>query len=308
MKISVITPCFNCGDYLQGTIESVVEQTYPVFEHIIVNDGSTDNSLGIAERYIQHVTIVSKPNGGISSARNLGLDRIRGDYVLFLDSDDLLYPNALENMAHAALEAPGSIITMGVNYFIDTPQNIVRTNMAAVDELLPTILIQNFLPPHCWLVPRGIANQVGHFDTDLRYLEDWDYWVRASLLGANLKNCDFVGGLYRVHAASVTRTANMKIWYICQAKIIHKAVQHALLSHRFSQVYGDTLFWSAATAIRACRKNGNSWGALEMNMLASAMDGLLDKFEPSSKHARFAKRLGMLNTCRLDYLFQKILN
>src|SRR5690606_11487333 len=92
--ISVIIANYNYGRYLAETIESVLAQTYPNVEIIFIDDGSTDNSLEVAQQY--PITILAQENQGVSAARNNAAQYARGEYVLFLDSDDLLYPDSLE--------------------------------------------------------------------------------------------------------------------------------------------------------------------------------------------------------------------
>ena len=102
MKISVIIPVFNVGELLRKSVDSVLKQDYEDFEIIIVNDGSTDNSERICDEYalIPHITVIHKCNGGLSSARNSGIDIAKGEYILFLDSDDYLRPGSLSLLAN----------------------------------------------------------------------------------------------------------------------------------------------------------------------------------------------------------------
>src|SRR3989339_214682 len=104
-KISVIIPNYNYGRYLAETIESVLAQTYPAVEVIFIDDGSTDESIEVAMRY--PITVLSQRNQGVSTARNNAAAKASGDYLLFLDSDDLLYPDSLAVMLEA-LDAAGS--------------------------------------------------------------------------------------------------------------------------------------------------------------------------------------------------------
>jgi len=92
--ISVVIANYNYGRYLAETIESVLAQTYPHVEVIFIDDGSTDDSLEIAQRY--PITVLAQQNQGVSTARNNAAQYARGEYILFLDSDDLLYPDSLE--------------------------------------------------------------------------------------------------------------------------------------------------------------------------------------------------------------------
>ena len=97
-SVTVITPCFNCDAYISDTINSVINQTYKPIEHIIVDDGSTDNSSRIIESFGNRVRLLSQQNMGVSHARNRGLLEAKGEYILFLDGDDILHEKALENL------------------------------------------------------------------------------------------------------------------------------------------------------------------------------------------------------------------
>ena len=101
-KISVIVPVYNVELFLDACLKSIVSQTYRDLEIILVDDGSTDTSLFICQKYKEiddRIKIISKENGGLSSARNFGLDFVTGDYVAFIDSDDILHPQFFEYLA-----------------------------------------------------------------------------------------------------------------------------------------------------------------------------------------------------------------
>ena len=105
MKISVIIPCYNSAKYLEACMDSVLKQSMPDFEAILVDDGSADDTLVIASRIAARdtrVQVLHQENAGVSAARNLGLDRARGEWVTFVDSDDLLPPDAFSVMLSAA--------------------------------------------------------------------------------------------------------------------------------------------------------------------------------------------------------------
>lgn len=101
-KISVIVPVYNVSDYLAECLDSIINQDYKNYEIIVVNDGSTDNSLEIAKKYekdnLKKVKVFDKKNGGLSSARNYGIKKSTGDYLLFVDSDDCLLPGAIKKL------------------------------------------------------------------------------------------------------------------------------------------------------------------------------------------------------------------
>ncbi|MDO4563525.1 MAG: glycosyltransferase family 2 protein [Clostridia bacterium] len=95
-KVSVIIPAYNCAEYVRKTVDSILAQTYKDVEVIVVNDGSQDETQSILESYGHQIHLINKQNGGVSSARNAGLDAASGDYIMFLDSDDYLDFDCIE--------------------------------------------------------------------------------------------------------------------------------------------------------------------------------------------------------------------
>lgn len=119
MKFSVIIPVYNVEAYLRDCLDSVLKQTFADWEAICVNDGSTDGSANILNEYAapeSRIKVVTQPNGGLSAARNAGIDAAEGEYVLFLDSDDWLEENALEVLS-ANLEDEDMLCFSGRRYF-----------------------------------------------------------------------------------------------------------------------------------------------------------------------------------------------
>lgn len=100
LKISVIVPVYNVEKYLKQCLDSIVNQTYKNLEIIIVNDGTKDNSMKIVEEYLQdkRIKVINKENGGLSSARNIGIKEATGDYISFIDSDDYISLNMYEDL------------------------------------------------------------------------------------------------------------------------------------------------------------------------------------------------------------------
>ena len=111
--VSVIVPVFNCEKYLAEAIESILEQTYKHFEIIVVNDGSTDNTEKVAEKYSNHIKYYYQVNKGIGPARNLGIDNSSGNYLSFLDADDLYIEDKLEKQLGVIISNPETDIVYG---------------------------------------------------------------------------------------------------------------------------------------------------------------------------------------------------
>ena len=121
MRISVIIPVYNAERYLPTCIESLLVQTMPDFELLLINDGSTDNSKAVCDRYAaqdRRIRVFDSPNRGVSAARNLGLDQARGEFVVFVDSDDWVVPEHLQQFTESGIGEDGIAFT---NLFEERP-------------------------------------------------------------------------------------------------------------------------------------------------------------------------------------------
>ena len=106
--VSIVVPVYNSAKFLDLSLQSIINQTYQNWNAILINDGSTDNSLEILQKFAKkdkRFLIIDKPNGGVASARNAGLEKARGEYIVFFDPDDMLYPQFLEIMLKALLQS-----------------------------------------------------------------------------------------------------------------------------------------------------------------------------------------------------------
>ena len=134
-QISVILPVFNAGNFLSKCLQSIQIQTFQDFEVLMIDDGSTDNSPAICNTYVeadQRFIYLRKANGGVSSARNLGIDSAKGRYIAFIDSDDFVDPNFFETVVATAEAQQCEILNFGHSYFKDASE-IIR-NPAFADQ------------------------------------------------------------------------------------------------------------------------------------------------------------------------------
>lgn len=177
-EISIIIPVYGVEKYIVKCIESIKQQTFTDFEVILVNDGTKDDSVAVAENGIagdKRFIILNKENGGQGSARNLGLDKARGNYIAFIDSDDYVEPRFLQAMYEKVTEENADVCTCDVHY-VDEQENIVRafrnaprTYKQENDYLMAKWYISNFM----WdkLFKKHVFNGY-RFDTSLRTNED----------------------------------------------------------------------------------------------------------------------------------------
>ncbi|MFQ5529095.1 MAG: glycosyltransferase family 2 protein, partial [Gemmatimonadota bacterium] len=110
-------PSYNCAAYLREAIETACDQTYPPLEVIIVDDGSTDGSLRIAREYGEPVRVVTQANAGVSAARNHGIEQATGEWIAFLDADDVWEPSKLERQMAAATAAGGDVVCVYTDFY-----------------------------------------------------------------------------------------------------------------------------------------------------------------------------------------------
>jgi glycosyltransferase involved in cell wall biosynthesis len=186
---SVIIPCHNAGRWLKQTLESALTQTWPAVEIIVVNDGSTDDSLTVAEGFAgRGVRVVDQPNRGASAARNHGLRLARGDFIQFLDADDLISPDKVGAQIELLAGRPaGTVATCAWGRFASHPaaarfvDEAVFRDFAPVDFLVLAADTGAMMHPSCWLLPRAVAERAGPWDETLSLNDDGEYFCRTLL-------------------------------------------------------------------------------------------------------------------------------
>jgi O-antigen biosynthesis protein len=203
--VSVITPCYNAAPFIAETIESVLAQTYPHVEHIVVDDGSTDGSSAVIERYAGLITAVRLPeNQGGSYARNHGARLARGAFLLFLDADDVIAPDTLTALVNAGRGCPKAmafctwrrLVRKGGAWRLE-PAEIPLPNPRA--DHLRGWLEGVWVPPSAVLWRREIYERTGGWDETLTLIDDGDLMMRALAQGARLVRAAGGEAYYRAH-------------------------------------------------------------------------------------------------------------
>jgi glycosyltransferase involved in cell wall biosynthesis len=284
--VSIIIPCYNAARFLRAAIESAFRQTRPPLEVIVVDDGSTDESVSIAQAFGKRVTVVHQHNQGPSVARNTGVAASTGRYLMFLDADDLLKPESVERLTRAVTVGTRTVAVMGCAHFRDDPDTPFAVRRWTIDELLPYILRENLANPICWLTPRELFDEVGGFPDDVRVFEDWDFFAQIALRGARLRTVSYVGGLYRVHDSSVMRTVAGRARALGHIRVAERLVRSLLLRDELLDEWGGEMFWSGWTAIQHARGAGVSWR--DLAGLRSALRLLIARGPKSVRSSRYA--------------------
>ncbi len=182
--VSVIIPCYNHAHYLQYAEQSVLAQTSTDWEAIIVDDGSTDNTREVAERFADpRVRYIYQENRGLSAARNTGISAAQGRFLAFLDADDEWDPRFIQRTTEVldADESLGGVYTL--NRFIDQNGNLLPSVGGCIvprGEFRARNFQGGFFPPAAILIRASVCQQVGMFDTTLTSEEDLDLWLRMS--------------------------------------------------------------------------------------------------------------------------------
>jgi glycosyltransferase involved in cell wall biosynthesis len=203
--VSIVIPCHNAAPWLAETLESALAQTWPEKEIILVDDGSTDECPEIARSFAARgVRFQQQPNRGAAAARNTGLALARGDYLQFLDADDLLTPDKIEAQVELLKSgAPGQIGSCRWGRFVSDPSNArfvdeaVFRNFQSVDYLIVHAGEQRMMHPAAWLVPRAVAERAGLWNETLSLNDDGEYFARVVLASRGIAYSATGASLYR---------------------------------------------------------------------------------------------------------------
>lgn len=187
---SIIIPLYNKASYVRKTVDSVLKQTYKNFELIIINDGSTDNSLSIVQQFNDpRIKIVSQKNQGVSAARNNGVKAAKFDYIAFLDADDWWDTNFLADMYNLVREYAEAGL-YGCKYYKVKNGDLIESRVGVKPNFTSgyidyfTVYSDTFWTPiNCSFVviKKSVFNDIGGFDTSLKFGEDFQLWVRIAL-------------------------------------------------------------------------------------------------------------------------------
>ncbi len=221
-KISIITPSYNQGEFLEDTIKSVIEQKYPNLEYIIIDGGSTDNSVDIIKKYESHFSYsVSEKDNGQTAAINKGFKIATGDIIAWLNSDDFYYPGALNLIAEMYLSDSEAGLYIGNGAVADKKGNRIRRYSHNIIFDYDTLLKGSnyILQPSTFINAKAIK-EVGLLDESLHYAMDLEYWFRvASKFGVLTVNEEL--SAYRWYDEIKTKTGGLKRW-VEQWQIINK--------------------------------------------------------------------------------------
>jgi len=249
-KVSVIIPTYNYAAYIGKAVDSVLAQTYPDIEILVVDDGSTDNTKDVLQKYGDKLVYIQQNNQGAAAARNLGLEEAKGGYICFLDADDTYYPDNIAEKV-SFLEAQHSLDWCYSNWVWvdDVGQEIMRgdepevslAHIKAQGDVLALALQGYRLGTNVFMFRKVLVDKIQGFDVRLKVLEDYDYYLRAAALG-KLGYIDKVLCAIYQHDDSLGTGCDKAVAYRNRLRM-HKKMQH---------MFGETLQQPAV--LKAWRK------------------------------------------------------
>lgn len=259
-KVSVIIPCYNYARFLTATLRSLQNQSLSDFECIIVDDGSVDDTRAVADTFIRkdkRYFYLYQQNQGLSAARNAGMKMARGQFIQFLDADDLLSDQKLLLQSDFMTANPDIDISYtDALYFSDADHSIqcksfyfengelhfsrepwIKKIDAKGPGLVRLLLFDNIAPVNSMLIRRSVIDRVGFFNTTYLSLEDWEFWWQCAFQDLRFSHFDSHNAyaMIRLHTSSMTADSYKMSLY--RAKFYHEALQQ--LRQHCSQQFRD---------------------------------------------------------------------
>lgn len=212
--VSVLIPCYNCRNFIEETILSIISQTYQTIEIVVVDNSSTDGTKELLEQWITEQkyknlkVIFAKNNSGIAGGRNQAFENSSGEYVIYLDADDLLMPECIsENLKFLQANPQVDVVVCDTEYFDNETGKIMRISSSNLKDPLKHLLLRDInviSSITSVFASRKIFEAVGKWDNNLWACEDWDYWLRLTKV-AKMLHLPKVLNRYRQHQNQITK-------------------------------------------------------------------------------------------------------
>ena len=267
--VSVIIPTFNSGKFIAHAVQSVLAQTYRQLEIIVIDDGSTDATKDVLREFNGHIRYCYQENRGPSAARNAGIKIARGDYICFLDADDIWMPNKLEVQLAFMEQYDDISLVFSDTEEVDPDKGLHRSVLARtvlrndivsqipIQDAFKKLLITNFIPTSMVMVRKQCFVKAGLFNESLRVVEDRDMWLRIAVF-FKIACTPLILGKKRVHESNISRNTELslrskiKVWKrapcLCPSSV-PAALLDALLARAHLQL--GYLLLTAGSAARS---------------------------------------------------------
>lgn len=223
--VSVIIRVYNRTDFVCDAIKSLLDQTYEELEILVVDDGSSINVGDFIKNKCPSpkIRVINKPHSGLSATLNEGIRNARGDYLIFLDDDDILHPQMIST-AFAAMKGAGvDMVTVGYKYFGENAplRNSEQFLIPGKEKYLHVLMSHNPFPINSVLIRSSVVRDEGYFDETMEGCEDWDLWLRLVAKGIRMETVQKCLSFIRVHNKNASR--NLVAMHLGRLKVLKKA-------------------------------------------------------------------------------------
>lgn len=208
LNVSIITPAYNTSETIKDTLNSILLQTHPHWEAIVVDDGSTDGTAEIVAEFVRQdsrIRLIQQPHGGQAIARNTALAVARFDWLLFLDSDDWIAPTHLSKLTTEVLSNSNLDVVYCRSARVAADGTMIPESYVPPSaDLFPILAYRAAFAVHACIVRKSIVDAVGKFDVSRKRSFDWDLWQRVARTGARFGAVPEVLAYYRMRSNSAT--------------------------------------------------------------------------------------------------------
>lgn len=247
LQMSAVIPAYNARDYIRDALDSIHRQSRPVDDIIVVNDGSTDDTAAVVERWSlengRPIRVVHQNNQGLPAARNSGIEHSRNEWIVLLDADDIMLAHHLAATVEAIAAADAvAVFTDGVSFtdagHIETTSRsrsqairaadrcILAGHYLLNDKLFSSLVPGNYIAPSCLSFNKAAARQIAYFDPNIKFCEDRDFLLRLSRVGAFVFS-DTVSVKIRVHDNNISHPRNAIRNNLYACKVLKKIAASA---------------------------------------------------------------------------------
>ncbi|MBN1995821.1 MAG: glycosyltransferase [Anaerolineae bacterium] len=245
--VTIVTPSFNQGQFIEETILSVKTQDYPAIEYLVIDGGSTDNTLDILEKHRNDFWWVSEPDQGQSDAINKGWARASGDILAFLNSDDTLMPGGVKAAVQFLIAHPEVDIVYGDINYIDEHSRVIQRYQAPAFDFARLLTEGCYIPQQSVFIRKAVFEKVGGLDVNLYTSMDYDYWLQCVLAGCVMAYTPQTIGTWRFHSLAKVLAAARSRHEADHFTILDKCFNHPhlpgemrpLKAKAYSRVYLD---------------------------------------------------------------------
>lgn len=297
--VSVVIPAYKCASYLAAAIDSALAQTHSPVEVIVVNDGSPDDTDEVVKPYVGRLTYIKQENRGLSAARNAGFRASHGEFICFLDADDVLLPDKITRQLEVFRREPdlGIVISGYVDVEEDGRTVILTVRKPWNRDGLERLLRHEVFPPHAALIRRSVLEASTLFPEDIdtqESQEDWQLWLEMALAGVQFGSYPEPTCLYRQRAGSIR--SDVRKHYRGALRVVRWLRGHPLASSHAGDI--DALEEHVEMEVAAV--------ALRIGDVAGAADALIDAAQrhprywlrPAAYQALFSRSLSLHEAAR----------